>query len=200
MSVKIIKNYIEGEWVESESKQLLDVINPAKNEVIAKVPLSTTKEVNQAIESANKAFQSWKEIPSTTRARYMFKLKDLLERNSEELAQITVNENGKTIEEAKGEIIRGIENVEVATGIPSLMMGYNLEDVSKGIDSNTIRQPIGTFCAVPPFNFPVMVPLWMIPLAITAGNCFILKPSEQTPLAGLQIAEYLKKELEKQEL
>ena len=191
MSVKIIKNYIEGEWVESESKQLLDVINPAKNEVIAKVPLSTTKEVNQAIESANKAFQSWKEIPSTTRARYMFKLKDLLERNSEELAQITVNENGKTIEEAKGEIIRGIENVEVATGIPSLMMGYNLEDVSKGIDSNTIRQPIGTFCAVPPFNFPVMVPLWFFPQAIASGNTFILKPSEQVPLSQNKIFEII---------
>ena len=191
MSVKIIKNYIEGEWVESESKQLLDVINPAKNEVIAKVPLSTTKEVNQAIESANKAFQSWKEIPSTTRARYMFKLKDLLERNSEELAQITVNENGKTIEEAKGEIIRGIENVEVATGIPSLMMGYNLEDVSKGIDTNTIRQPIGTFCAVPPFNFPVMVPLWFFPQAIASGNTFILKPSEQVPLSQNKIFEII---------
>ena len=191
MSVKIIKNYIEGEWVESESKQLLDVINPAKNEVIAKVPLSTTKEVNQAIESANKAFQSWKEIPSTTRARYMFKLKDLLERNSEELAQITVNENGKTIEEAKGEIIRGIENVEVATGIPSLMMGYNLEDVSKGIDSNTIRQHIGTFCAVPPFNFPVMVPLWFFPQAIASGNTFILKPSEQVPLSQNKIFEII---------
>ena len=191
MKVKTIKNYIEGEWRESESKQLLDVINPAKNEVIAKVPLSTPKEVCQAIDSANKAFQSWKETPSTTRAKYMFKLKDLLEKNSEELAQIVVNENGKTIEEARGEIIRGIENVEVATGIPSLMMGYNLEDVSKGIDSNTIRQPIGTFCAIPPFNFPIMVPLWFFPQAIASGNTFILKPSEQVPLSQNKIFEII---------
>ncbi len=184
-----LKNYINGEWVDSESSKILDVVNPATAETIAKVPLSTPEEVRMAVQAAKEAFWEWRETPPLIRARYLFRLKNLMEEHFEEMSKILVQEEGKTIDEARGEIRRGIENVEVACGIPSLMMGYNLEDISRGIDEAVIRQPLGVFCAVPPFNFPILVPLWFMPYAVSCGNTYIIKPSEQVPLSQKKLFE-----------
>jgi len=183
MAVRTLKNYIDGEWVESKSQQSMDVHNPATGEVIAKVPLSTAGEVSKAVEAASAAFQEWRETPPYTRARYMFDLKNLMENRFEDLSRILVEEHGKIMDEARGEIRRGIENVEVAAGVPSLMTGYNLEDVAQGIDEDCVYQPIGVFTCVTPFNFPSMVPLWFLPYAVACGNTFIVKPSEICPMS-----------------
>ena len=183
MATEKVKNYVNGEWIDSTSTQLLDVINPATTEVLARVPFSTRAEVGEAIAAAKEAFPDWRETPPITRARYMFRLKNLMEENFEELSRVLVQEEGKAIDEARGEIRRGIENVEVASGIPSLMMGYNAEDIAPGIDEEVVRQPLGVFCMIPPFNFPNMVPLWFLPYAVACGNTYIVKPSEQVPLS-----------------
>jgi malonate-semialdehyde dehydrogenase (acetylating)/methylmalonate-semialdehyde dehydrogenase len=183
MAPKLLQNYIDGEWVSSTSEEVLDVINPATTEVIAHVPLSTADEANQAVQAAHAAFEEWRETTPYTRARYMFRLKNLMEERFEELAQVIVQEHGKIIDEARGEVRRGIENVEVAAGVPSMMMGYNMEDVSQGIDEDCVYQPAGVFCCVAPFNFPNMVPLWFLPYAVTCGNTYIVKPSEQCPMS-----------------
>jgi len=183
MEIKNLKNYIANEWVESKSKELLDVRNPATDEVMARVPLSTIEEVGEAVRAAQEAFQDWRETTPYTRARYMFRLKNLMEERFEDLAQIIVREHGKILDEARGEVRRGIENVEVAAGVPSLMMGYNMEDVSQGIDEDCIYQPVGVFCCVTPFNFPSMVPLWFLPYAVACGNTYIVKPSELCPMS-----------------
>jgi malonate-semialdehyde dehydrogenase (acetylating)/methylmalonate-semialdehyde dehydrogenase len=183
MTVQVLKNYIDGYWVESQSTRSLDVHNPVTGGAIAKVPMSTTNEVNEAVAAAKSAFEEWRETPPYTRARYMFRLRNLMEERFEDLAQIIVKEHGKIIDEARGEVRRSIENVEVAAGVPSLMMGYNLEDVAQGIDEECILQPAGVFCCVAPFNFPLMVPLWFLPYAVACGNTFITKPSEQCPLS-----------------
>ena len=182
MDVKVLKNYIDGEWVESLSEKSLEVRNPATAEVIARVPLSSAEEVEKAVQSAKNAFQEWRETTPYTRARYMFDLKILMEERFEDLAQIIVREHGKIIDEARGEVRRGIENVEVAIGVPSLMMGYNMEDVAQGIDETCVYQPAGVFCCVAPFNFPSMVPLWFLPYAVACGNTYIIKPSEICPM------------------
>ena len=191
MATQVLKNYIDGEWVESKSKEMLDVRNPATAEVIAQVPLSTTDEVGIAVGAAKEAFQGWRETTPYTRARYMFALKNLMEERFEELAEVVVKEHGKILDEARGEVRRSIENVEVAAGIPSLMTGYNLEDVSQGIDEDCVYQPIGVFCCVTPFNFPLMVPLWFLPYAIACGNTFIVKPSEICPVSQIVLFELL---------
>lgn len=191
MAVQVLKNYIDGYWVESQSTRLLDVHNPATGEVIAKVPMSTKIEVNEAVAAAKSAFEEWRETPPYTRARYMFRLRNLMEERFEDLAQILVKEHGKIIDEARGEVRRAIENVEVAAGVPSLMMGYNLEDVAQGIDEECIFQPAGVFCCVAPFNFPLMVPLWFMPYAVACGNTYITKPSEQCPLSQQAFYELL---------
>jgi malonate-semialdehyde dehydrogenase (acetylating)/methylmalonate-semialdehyde dehydrogenase len=183
MTVKTVKNFINGKWIESESKEILDVRNPATAEVIAKVPLSTKTEVDSAVQSALSAFKAWRETPPLERVRKLFHLKFLLEKNFEELSKIVVTEAGKTIHEARGEVRRLIENVEVATGIPSLMMGYGLEDIARSIDCEAVRQPVGVFCCIAPFNFPAMVPFWFMPFALACGNTYIVKPSEQDPLS-----------------
>ena len=182
MSIRVIENYIDGEWVASESDRLLEVHNPATGEVIAKVPLSTPEEVDQAVQTAKTAFPEWRETPPYTRARVMFRLKEAMEDNFERLARQVVEENGKILDEARGEVRRAIENVEGAAAIPYLMMGYNLEDVAEGIDEYALRQPLGVFCCIAPFNFPAMVPFWFMPYAVACGNTYIVKPSEQTPL------------------
>jgi len=186
-----LKNYINGEWIESESDQLLDVVNPATCRTIAKVPLSTKEEVNAAVKSAKEAFPEWRRTTPLARARYLFRLKELLEEHFEGLSRIQTMEHGKTIDESRGETRRGIENVEVATGIPSLMMGYNLEDVATGIDEYVIRQPLGVFCCIPPFNFPFMVPLWFLPYALATGNTFIVKPSPNDPISQVKLFELI---------
>jgi len=184
----LLRNYIDGEWRQSKGP-LHDIINPATWRVIAKVPSSTKKEVYDAVESAKKAFPEWRRTPPLARCRCLFRLKELLEENFEELSGIQTMEHGKTIDESRGETRRGIENVEVATGIPSLMMGESLEDVAAGIDEQLIRQPLGIFCCIAPFNFPFMVPLWFAPYAVATGNCIIIKPSPRDPVSQVKLAE-----------
>jgi len=183
-----LKNYIGEEWVESEG-EIVDVVNPATCKVIAKVPISTKDEINAAVEAANKAFPDWRRTPPLARARCLFRLKELMEERFEELSRIQTMEHGKTIDESRGETRRGIENVEVGAGIPSLMMGYNLEDIAAGIDEYVIRQPLGVFGIIGPFNFPFMVPLWFAPYAVATGNCIIIKPSSEDPISQAKIAE-----------
>jgi malonate-semialdehyde dehydrogenase (acetylating)/methylmalonate-semialdehyde dehydrogenase len=183
-----VKNYIGGEWVESKG-ELIDVVNPATCKVIAKVPISTKDELDEAVKAAKKAFPEWRKTPPLARARCLFRLKQLMEERFEELSRIQTMEHGKTIDESRGETRRGIENVEVATGIPSLMMGYNLEDIAFGIDEYVIRQPLGVFGIIGPFNFPFMVPLWFAPYAVATGNCVIIKPSSEDPISQMKVAE-----------
>ena len=186
-----LKNYINGEWVESKSDQIWDVVNPAKQKVIARVPMSTTDEVNAAVKAAKEAFPEWRETTPLARARCMFRLKELLEENFEQLSRVQTQEHGKTIDESRGETRRGIEMVEVSTGIPSLMMGYNLEDIATGIDEYVIYQPLGVFCNIAPFNFPFMVPLWYSPFALATGNTFVVKPSPRDPISQVKLAELI---------
>jgi malonate-semialdehyde dehydrogenase (acetylating) / methylmalonate-semialdehyde dehydrogenase len=182
IATRLIKNYVRGSWVEAEAAERIDVTNPATGEVLAEVALSGTPDVDAAVRAAREAFPGWRATPPLERARACFELKYLLEERKDELALLVTRDNGKALKDAAGEVRRGIECVEVATGIPSLMQGANLEDVSRGIDSDMIRQPIGVFAGITPFNFPFMVPMWFLPFAIACGNTFILKPSEQDPL------------------
>ncbi|MFQ5838285.1 MAG: CoA-acylating methylmalonate-semialdehyde dehydrogenase [Thermoplasmata archaeon] len=186
--VLALRNYIGGEWVESDG-EIVDVVNPAPYKTIAKVPISTRDEIDAAVESAKEAFPEWRSTPPLARARCLFRLKELMEEHFEELSRIQTMEHGKTIDESRGETRRGIENVEVATGIPSLMLGSNLEDVATGIDEYLIRQPLGVFGIVCPFNFPFMVPLWFAPYAVATGNCIVMKPSSEDPISQAKIAE-----------
>jgi len=183
-----LKNYIDGEWVESEGERK-DVVNPATGKTIATVPISTEDEINEAVEAAKEAYPDWRRTPPLARARCLFRLKQLLEEHFEEVSRIQTMEHGKTIDESRGETRRGVEMVEVATGIPSLMMGYNLEDIATGIDEYLIRQPLGVFGIIGPFNFPFMVPLWFAPFAVATGNCIVLKPSSEDPISQVKIAE-----------
>jgi len=184
-----LKNYINGEWVKSESDRISDVVNPATGKTIAKVPMSTKKEVNTAVEAAKEAFPDWRRTTPLARVRCLFRLKELLEKNFEELSRVQTIEHGKTIDESRGETRRGIEMVEVATGIPSLMMGYNLEDIAMGIDEYVIYQPLGVCCNIAPFNFPFMVPLWFAPFAVATGNTVVIKPSPRDPISQAKLAE-----------
>lgn len=183
-----LKNYVGGEWVGSEGK-IINVVNPATNKTIAKVPISTHQEINAAIDAANEAWSDWRRTPPLARVRCLFRLKELMEEQFEQLSRIQTMEHGKTIDESRGETRRGIENVEVATGIPSLMMGYNLEDIATGIDEYLIRQPLGVFGIIGPFNFPFMVPLWFVPYALATGNCVVVKPSSEDPISQIKITE-----------
>lgn len=176
-----LQNYTNGKWTGSSSGDFLDVINPATSVTIAQVPLSSQQEVDETVQSAAEAFLEWRKTPVTQRIQYLFKLKELLEENLEDIAQTITNECGKTIHESRGELRRAIENVEVACGAPALMQGYNSEDISSGIDEIMIRQPIGVAAIICPFNFPAMIPFWFMPYAIAAGNSCIIKPSERVP-------------------
>src|SRR5438067_5051111 len=187
--MKTLRNYIGGEWVTPSATEYLDLTNPATGEMLGRVPLSGTREVEEAVVAAQAAFLKWREVPPVARARYLFKLKYLMEQHFEEIAATVTRENGKTLDEARGSVRRGIENVEHACGIPTLMMGKTLEDVAAGIDCEYVRQPLGVFAAVTPFNFPAMVPCWFWPYAIATGNTFILKPSEQVPFSPTLMLE-----------
>ena len=191
MPANVLQNYINGTWVASAGTTLLDVKNPATGALLAQVPLGTAGDVDRAVEAAQKAFPAWRETPPVVRARYLFKFKALLDKHADEIAKICCSEHGKTIAESRNDIGRGIENVEHACGTPALMMGSNLEDIAHGIDCAAIRQPLGVFACIAPFNFPPMVPLWFLPYAIASGNTFILKPSEQVPLSQKRIFELL---------
>ncbi|MBM4436750.1 MAG: CoA-acylating methylmalonate-semialdehyde dehydrogenase [Actinobacteria bacterium] len=184
-----LRHAIGGAWVESDSAETLDVLNPATGQPVAKVPLATPAEVDAAVEAAQAAFPAWRAVPAVERARLLLRLHGLLFAHVEELARTVTIENGKTLDEARGEVLRTIENLEVAAGIPSLMQGVMSEDIARGIDETAIRQPLGVFAVVAPFNFPAMVPWWFAPYAVATGNTFIVKPSQQTPLSQVRILE-----------
>ncbi|MEJ8767779.1 CoA-acylating methylmalonate-semialdehyde dehydrogenase [Oceanobacillus sp. HCA-5259] len=190
-AVEVLKNYIGGKWVEANTDKSEPVYNPATGEVIAHVPISSAEDVEHAVETANEAFQEWKELAVPRRARILFKYQQLLVDNWDELARLITIENGKNFEEAQGEVQRGIENVEFAAGAPSLMMGDSLPSIATGLESGVYRYPIGVIGGITPFNFPMMVPAWMFPMAIATGNTFVLKPSERTPLLANRLAELL---------
>lgn len=181
MSNRSVRNFINGEFVTSSS-QTLDVTNPADGSLLAKVPLCTAAETAQAVAAAKAAFPAWSETPPATRIQYLFKMKELMERSFEDIAKIVTTEHGKTLPEARGDVRRGIDNLDQAVGIPNLMMGECLENVAKDIDCMAFARPMGVFAAIAPFNFPAMVPFWFLPYAIATGNTFVLKPSEQVPL------------------
>src|SRR5579864_362780 len=188
-----IPNYVNGEWVESSAREWADVVNPATAESLGKVPISDAAEVTKAIDAAAAAYPAWRRTPPEDRIQPLFKLKTLLEEHIDDISRIITQENGKTFTEAKAEMRRAIENVEVACGIPMMMQGYNLEDVARGIDEMMIRQPLGVVAAVVPFNFPGMIAFWFMPYAIATGNTFIIKPSERVPLTLRYIFELLEK-------
>lgn len=175
-------NYIGGEWRESASETYLDVPNPATAETLARVPISPVGEVDEAARTAAAAFASWRRVPAPTRIQYLFKLKALMEEHFDDLARSITLENGKVLDDARGEMRRAIENVEVACGIPMLMLGDFLEDVARGVDEYMIRQPVGVAAIICPFNFPGMIPFWYLPYAVACGNTVIVKPSERCPI------------------
>ncbi|PMV79593.1 MULTISPECIES: CoA-acylating methylmalonate-semialdehyde dehydrogenase [unclassified Pseudomonas] len=187
----VIGHYLDGHVQDSGSERFSNVFNPATGEVQARVGLASAKTVDAAVASALKAFPAWSEQSSLRRSRVMFKFKELLDRHHDELAEIISREHGKVFSDAKGEVTRGIEIVEYACGAPSLLKTEFSDNIGGGIDNWNLRQPLGVCAGVTPFNFPVMVPLWMIPLALVTGNCFILKPSERDPSASLLMARLL---------
>ena len=198
MSIAIITeakvpHYIDGQWVESNAREWSEIINPATGESLGKVPLSDASEVTKAIDAASAAYPAWRRTPPEDRIQPLFKLKNLLEEHVDDISRLITQENGKTFTEAKAEMRRAIENVEVACGIPTMMQGYNLEDVARGIDEMMIRQPLGVTAAIVPFNFPGMIAFWFLPYAIATGNTFILKPSERVPLTMRYVYELLEK-------
>jgi malonate-semialdehyde dehydrogenase (acetylating) / methylmalonate-semialdehyde dehydrogenase len=190
--VQTLKNYIGGQWVEATSGKTEVVPNPATGEVLAYVPISSKEDLNKAVAAAKEAFKTWSKTPVPRRARILFKYQQLLVEHWEELARLVTLENGKSYNEAYGEVQRGIECVEFATGVPTLMMGRQLPDIATGIESGMYRYPIGVVGGITPFNFPMMVPCWMFPLAIACGNTFVLKPSERTPMLANRLAELFK--------
>lgn len=184
-----VQQLINGEFQLSTSQQWIDVTNPATQDVIAQVPCTTESEMQQAIASAKNAFKVWRDTPVPARARIMLQYQALLKQHHDELAEILAQETGKTFEDAKGDVWRGIEVVEHAANIPNLMMGETVENVATAIDTYSYTQPLGVCAGITPFNFPAMIPLWMFPLAIACGNTFILKPSEQDPMTPMRLAE-----------
>lgn len=187
----ILENFIGGRWVPSGTQSFVNVHNPARGVVIARTPLSTSSDLDAAVTAATKAFPEWSETPPVVRARAMFKFRHLLDDHAEDIARIVTTEHGKTLNEARGSVRRGIECVEVACGAPSMLMGYGLENVAPGLDCQMMRQAVGVCAVIAPFNFPAMVPLWFLPFAVACGNTFILKPSEQVPLSQQRIFELL---------
>ncbi len=191
-SLEIVPHWIGGKTVAGASESFGNIFNPATGKVSRRVPLDGTAELEQAVASAKAAFPEWSNMPPLRRARVMFRFRDLLEKNTDRLAAIITSEHGKVLDDARGEVTRGLEVVEFTTGIPHLLKGEFTEQVGTGIDSWSFRQPLGVVAGITPFNFPAMVPLWMLPVAIATGNCFILKPSERDPSAALVLAELLK--------
>src|SRR5919198_4760557 len=191
--VQTLDNFIGGRWVKAHATDFFDVHNPAVGEVIGRTPLSTAADVDAAVAAATKAFPAWRETPVNARAQVLYRLKALLEHHFDEMARTVTTEHGKTLDEARGSVRRGIECVEVAGGAPSLMQGSGLEDIAPGIDCHVVRQPLGVCAAIAPFNFPAMVPMWFLPFAIVTGNTFVLKPSEQVPLSQRRMMEFLQK-------
>jgi malonate-semialdehyde dehydrogenase (acetylating) / methylmalonate-semialdehyde dehydrogenase len=186
----LIPNLVGSQWrLPSDGTESLPVYNPATGQVIEQVPLSGSQEVDAAVQAAAAAYEAWSHTAVMERVRLMFRFKALLEEHFEELAAIITRHHGKTLDESRGEVRRGIEVVDFACGAPTLLQGRTLRDVSGGVDQDLYRYPVGVCAGIPPFNFPVMIPLWMFPLAVVAGNTFVLKPSERTPLGAQRLAE-----------
>ncbi|MBC8278038.1 MAG: CoA-acylating methylmalonate-semialdehyde dehydrogenase [FCB group bacterium] len=193
MSLNRIPLYIDGSWITSQTEIWSPVYNPSTGEIIAEAPDCLPSEVNLAVEAAQRAFPAWAEIPAVKRVQYLFRLKQLLDENLHELATVLATENGKTHTEAVGSVSRGIEIVEFACGMPTLMMGESLENVSTDVDVNTWRQPLGVCAGICAFNFPAMIPMWMFPIAIAAGNTFVLKANSKCPNSAKFLMELLEK-------
>lgn len=184
-----VKQLINGEFVDSNTQEWIDLTDPATQEVIAKVPQTTNDEINEAVAAAKEAFKTWRKTPITTRARIFLTYQALIREHMDELAELLTSEQGKTIADARGDVFRGLEVVEHAAGIANLQMGDFVENVATGVDTYSIWQPLGVCAGITPFNFPAMIPLWMFPMAIATGNTFILKPSEQDPMVTLRLVE-----------
>src|SRR6187401_2236145 len=187
----LLRNFVCGKWESASAASVIAVRNPATGDVVAEAPLSSAADVGKAVDAASKALQGWRRTPAGDRIQPLFRLKALLDANFTEIAKLVTQECGKTLAESEGELKRGIENVEVACGIPSLMMGSNLEDIASGIDELMIRQPVGVVAVITPFNFPGMIPLWFLPYAVACGNTVVLKPSEKTPLTMARVLQLI---------
>jgi malonate-semialdehyde dehydrogenase (acetylating)/methylmalonate-semialdehyde dehydrogenase len=183
-----LENFVAGRWVPALASGRLDVPDPSDGTLLARVPRSEAADVDAAIRAARAAFPAWREVPVAERARRVLALRALLETHADDLARTVSRENGKTLDEARGSVRRGIEATEFAASAPTTTQGYFLEDVSHGVDTTLLRQPVGVVVGITPFNFPVMIPLWMAPLALVCGNCFVLKPSERVPLSAVLLA------------
>lgn len=190
-AIETVKFYVNGKWEVPAGHELHPITNPATGRVIARTAYANSADIDRVARAAHEAFLKWREVPVVDRVQILYRYKDLLEKHADELAHTLTSENGKTLEDARGEIRRAIQMVEVSCGMPSLMMGQSLENVARGIDCHTIRQPLGVCAGITPFNFPGMVPAWMYPFAIACGNSFILKPSEKVPLTPTRSAELL---------
>lgn len=191
MSIKVMKNYINGKWVEAENKGYLDVENPSTGEILAKVPFSTNAETNRAIDAAHNAYKTWKDTPVARRIRPLFKLNELLREHEEELSRILVAEMGKSMTDARAEFKRIYENIEVACGMPVLQQGDKIIDCSFDIDGEVLKLPIGVFAMIAPFNFPGMVPFWFLPYALATGNTYVIKTSKRVPMTMQEITKYI---------
>tara|TARA_E500000178_G_scaffold296104_1_gene302180 strand:+ start:2272 stop:3765 length:1494 start_codon:yes stop_codon:yes gene_type:complete len=190
--MKTIQHFVDGKIYSGDSNRLGKVFNPATGEQSAEVKMASNKDISVAVASAKKAFETWSNKPPLQRARVLFKFKELIEKNSEELTKIIVSEHGKVFEDAKGSLTRGLEVVEYACGIPQMLKGEFTENVGTNVDSWSVRQPLGVCAGITPFNFPAMVPMWMFPMAIACGNTFVLKPSEKDPSCSIRLAELFK--------
>ncbi|MHA1967267.1 MAG: CoA-acylating methylmalonate-semialdehyde dehydrogenase [Candidatus Hodarchaeales archaeon] len=177
-----LKNLIDGEWVEAKTENYTPVINPATQEILAECPDSSSDDVNHAVKAASEAYLEWRKTPVLSRTRYLMTFKNMLEDNFEDVSKLVVKEAGKTLDEARGEVRRGLESIEFAFSVPSLMIGFKVEDISSGIDETAESQPVGVFAMLAPFNFPFLVPMWFLPVAIACGNTMVVKPSPTTPL------------------
>src|SRR5438046_3023245 len=185
--------FIDGEWREISGVEKSPVFNPSRGETIAEVPMCGAGVVDEAVEAAATAFPEWRDTPPVERARLFFRYRQLIEDNFDKICQSVTREHGKTLAEARGSAYRGIENIEYACAIPTLLMGDTLENLARGVDCETMHQPLGVCVGITPFNFPAMVPMWMFPVALACGNTFVLKPSEKVPLTALLIIELLDK-------
>src|SRR5258706_11538964 len=184
-----VKLLIDGKFVESAAREWRDVVNPATQEVLARVPMCGADEVDKAVKVAAAAYKTWRNVPIGQHARIMLKLQELIRRDMKKLAACLTAEQGKTLPDAEGDIFRGLEVVEHATSVGTLSLGEIAENVAGGVDTYFIRQPLGVCVGITPFNFPAMIPLWMFPMAIVCGNTFVMKPSEQDPMTPMLLGE-----------
>ena len=190
-TARTLQNYIGGRWVASAATRFGEVRNPVNDELLARVPLGGAADVDQAVQAAARAYPAWRQTPVVNRVKPLFKLKNLLEEHAEDIARVVTREHGKTLDESRSSVRRAIDNVDLAVGTPDRMMGTSLEDIAAGIDCHTVRQPLGVFAAITPFNFPAMVPFWFLPHAVACGNTFIVKPSERVPMSQVRMFELM---------